>query len=72
MGDVMTNKEIKDILYRIIEAIDYMDRISKLPDCNDCAICNVCIHAPRIGEPVRINCPLHTKVMPDVNKGTVL
>ena len=62
MGDGMTNKEIKDVLYRIIEAIDYMDRISKLPDCNDCAISNVCMHAPKLGDQVRINCPLHVKV----------
>ena len=64
---IMTNKDIIDLLTRCIEAIDYMDRISKLPDCNDCAISNVCMHAPKIGEPVRINCPLHMKVMPDVN-----
>lgn len=62
MGDVMTNEEIKTILYRCIEAIDYMDRMSKLPDCNDCAISTVCMHAPKLGDPVRINCPLHVKV----------
>lgn len=72
MGDYMTNKDIKDILYRIIDAIDYMDRISKLPDCNDCAISNVCMHAPKLGEQVRINCPLHVKVKNNDDKGTVL
>ena len=32
MGDYMTNKDIKDILYRCIEAIDYMEKMSRLPD----------------------------------------
>ncbi len=59
----MTNKEIKDILLRLIDSLDYMDRMSKLPDCNDCAISNVCMYAPKVGDPVRINCPLHTKVI---------
>ena len=58
----MTNKEIKDILSRLIDSLDYMDRMSKLPDCNDCGIANVCMYAPKIGEQVRINCPLHVKV----------
>ncbi|WP_298535678.1 hypothetical protein [uncultured Methanobrevibacter sp.] len=54
-----SNKEVKEILQRCITAIDYMDKVSHLPNCNDCAIYHVCSHAPRLGEQVRINCPLH-------------
>ena len=36
----------------------YYDRVAGLDDCNTCGKSKECPHAPRIGDLVRINCPL--------------
>lgn len=37
------------------------DKLMSLPNCNDCADKNCCDFAPKPGEYVRANCPLHKK-----------
>lgn len=55
---MITNAEIKAILYRLINIVDYYERVASLPDCNDCGGRNMCMYAPKPGQQVRINCPL--------------
>lgn len=64
-GFKKTPKEHIDIGLEVkrCEQCDYkreFERLMSLPNCNDCKhrTSNACGHAPRIGETVRINCPL--------------
>lgn len=54
----MDYQDIKQIFIKVINAIDYIDYIQKLHDCNDCGIKNSCKYCPKLGQQVRINCPL--------------
>lgn len=51
-------EKIRETLYKLIDAINYMERISKLHDCNDCGIKMQCKYLPEYGDQTRINCPL--------------
>ena len=52
----MSDDEIRDALYRMIDVIDHFKRISKLPSCNSCGN-RGCGYMPNPGQDVRINCP---------------
>ena len=54
----MDSQDIKGVLYKIIDLIDYAEKTLALPDCNDCAHVKTCKYAPEVGERTRINCPL--------------
>ena len=54
----ISDREIKTILYRFIDLIDYYDRTITQNNCNNCYIKLECSHTPEAGEMVRINCPL--------------
>lgn len=53
-----TYEQIKEVLYKMIDAINFMERISGLPDCNDCGKKCKCEYEPMVGQYTRINCPL--------------
>jgi len=55
---MMSNSEIKEVLYRIIDIINYAESIAKLPDCNDCQLTD-CVLRPKPGQFSRINCGLY-------------
>ena len=48
--------DIKIILQKLINAIDYIERINAQNDCNTCVARKNCTQAPKLGEMVRINC----------------
>ena len=58
MMATISDIEIKRILYRLIDLIDYYDRTIILNNCNNCGLKNTCKYVPEPGETVRINCPL--------------
>lgn len=51
-------EKIRETLYKLIDAINYMERISSLHDCNDCGRKMKCEYLPAYGDHTRINCPL--------------
>lgn len=55
--DKLEMKDCKHCGYKM-----HSDEVSRLPDCNDCAKQRECEYCPRIGEQVRINCPLHEPI----------
>ena len=55
---MISYEEIRCILNRLINAIDYMERIDSLPDCNNCGNKMNCEFVPNYGGNTRINCPL--------------
>lgn len=54
----MSYVQIRNALFKLIDALNYMDQICNLHDCNDCGIKNECQYLPKLGDAVRINCPL--------------
>ena len=38
--------------------LESYESLIDLPNCNDCGILKTCKYAPKLGERVRINCPL--------------
>ena len=51
------SKKAIEMMYFIIDCIQYYQRISTLKDCNNCGR-KECEFMPKPGETVRINCPL--------------
>lgn len=43
------------------------ERLMNLPNCNDCHLNDTCGARPKLGETVRINCPMH---IPKVKENT--
>lgn len=54
----LSDQAIKEVLYRIIDCIDYYNRMIIQHDCNNCGLKNTCKYVPRVGETLRVNCPL--------------
>ena len=50
-------KEFARALRYAAECIEYYQRVKSFHDCNDCKD-KTCKYKPRLGEQVRINCPL--------------
>ena len=51
------DEAVFDMANAFIKAAE-LDRINELPSCNDCGKRNDCEYVPKLGERVRINCPL--------------
>jgi hypothetical protein len=49
--------DIARTLHHIADCVGYYERIAPLPDCNTCGK-RKCEYRPKLGETVRINCPL--------------
>lgn len=54
----MTNEEIVQMLYRLVDLIRFADNVLSKHNCNDCGIQKTCKYCPNWGEDVRYNCPL--------------
>ena len=54
----MTPTEFANLLHVVANDILYAEELKKAHDCNDCAGKNDCPYAPKLGQLVRINCPL--------------
>lgn len=53
-------RDFARMLRYVADCIDYYDRVSSYDDCNNCKR-KECEYKPRLGEMVRINCPLWRK-----------
>ncbi|MBQ6499844.1 MAG: hypothetical protein IJI87_00470 [Mogibacterium sp.] len=51
-------KELARMLISISDLAQYALRVQSYDDCNTCGIIKECDYAPKVGEMVRINCPL--------------
>ena len=51
-------KKIREFLFWLADTMILLDDIEEMPACNDCGIKMHCAYCPRIGAPVRYNCPL--------------
>lgn len=45
------------------------EKLVSLPDCNECGALKNCIYKPRVGDPVRNNCPLWRPLNEEEAKG---
>lgn len=52
----MDNEELKEVLYRLVDALWVLENIEKLPNCNNCKWAKTCADCPGAGEMVRVNC----------------
>ena len=50
-----------DDLRCLANYLESYESLIDLPNCNDCGILKHCKYAPKLGERVRINCPLWEK-----------
>ena len=50
--------KIRDALLYLADSMILLNDISKMSTCNDCGIKKKCAYCPRVGAPVRYNCPL--------------
>lgn len=48
---------INDLRY-LANCLESYESLLDLPNCNNCGILKTCKYAPKLGERVRINCPL--------------
>ncbi len=51
-------EELARMLISISDLAQYALRVQSYSDCNTCGISKDCDYAPKVGEMVRINCPL--------------
>ena len=51
-------KKIREFLFWLADSMILLDDIEQMPTCNDCGIKMRCAYCPRVGHPVRYNCPL--------------
>ena len=49
---------IRETLLYLADSMILLNDISKMHTCNDCGISTKCAYCPRVGKPVRYNCPL--------------
>lgn len=55
-GEVHWQEVVRN-LHFVADCISYYERTTDLPDCNTCGRRD-CRYKPKLGETVRINCPL--------------
>lgn len=52
---------LDDVISDVAGVLDYLTayrRIIQMPSCLDCGIKKTCGFKPKLGEPIRFNCPL--------------
>lgn len=57
----MTKEErikLRETLLYLADGLIVLNDIEHMHSCNDCGIQRKCQYVPRIGQPVRYNCPL--------------
>ena len=57
----MTTDEIIGSVNHLSQILMAYKELIELPDCNTCAIKKDCVHAPRAGQMVRINCFMYKR-----------
>lgn len=56
MKDGLTMEQVRDMLYKLIDIINFYHFMSKTSSCNDCDRVRYCEYAPDPGKQVRYNC----------------
>lgn len=54
--------KIRESLLYLADSMILLNDISKMNTCNDCGISTKCAYCPRVGKPVRYNCPLWQQI----------